>query len=1559
MGKRSGKKSAHHAKRRIPWAFDETEVTRRVVEQSRECLEAYAAYPVLVQEHANIERATSQGGYGRRQIYELVQNGADALLEDEHCPPEEAVIHLVLTEDALYCANGGAPIDEDGVTAILASHVSMKRGTEIGRFGLGFKSVLGVTRAPEFFSRTGSFKFNSRRAEERIREVVPDATRFPTLRLAEVVDPLKAAPQDPVLAELMEWATTVVRLWRNAEESAWLSEDLSLFPSEFLLFSSHVRKLLLEDRTRTGATRAIHVSHAGKAVLLNEGNSHSKWRVFHTVCTPSPEARKDAGELADRDELPISWAAPLEGRSERGRFWAFFPTEYQTTLSGIVNAPWKTNEDRQNLLNGPFNFALLDAVAELVCDQMWKLSEELEVGKYLDLMPARGREIMNWADERLGDRVYESAVDFASLPDQAGRLRLPEELRVHPPRAPKLALEEWAAYPGRPLDWCHPSVETVTRRSRVDRLIPEDHVASYPEWLEALVTDGSAVASVAALRVFARLLDDEAVPQSSYREAKILQTDDGRMVAPTAGSVFLASEHHEARTDVAYVHRAIAADPGALPILERLGIGPVDPEAELRSYLDAYSRIGTVSVDWDVFWSMARLLQADEANAILTAYPEFRRSIRVRTLSGKFRPIHAVLTEGLIVSTDTVGNEEVTVDAEYHAAEMRLLGMLGVVSAPEPARGSTREAWFDDYLKMCRKNYLEAIPDDSPHPMPEYLEFAEDSFPGPLSPLQSLNEVGRALLTESLLGCETQLAAQWHMRHRTSPAYAKRAFISPALWMIKVRGVLTTSLGRRPVRAAFSPALKRWAAYLPVAECSESAAELLRLRDDIAKLTPEEWTDALQRTERLEGDDGLGAFYALACRAVDAPERLACRIGHGTELRPPEEIVVVHWESELLQLTRDATPVIFVDNEDEAEALVDCWCLKPHEAAIVAQLAAVPTGEPTPLTDEFPYLGFCVETDVELPQLVRCEDIQLEMITDAGKTLHPRDFWRDDGCVYWRDSLGDQRLLETLSTTFGLELREDQIEAILKGDPGEKLRARMVEIRALPDVLSRFAALLPARDVRRHLPEGLLGSIDSDSEDFDATQVARLAQAAYGVDLLREFRAELNEHGYAAPSHWAGGYPAQQFVEALGFPLEYAGFERVRRDALLRVDGPSELPPLHDFQQEIAERTRELVSGGRGRAILSLPTGAGKTRVAVQALVESIKSGELKQPVLWVAQSDELCEQAVQTWQYVWRCLGPDRQLLISRLWSNNEAKTYEGYSHVVVGTLAKLSLCIEKPDYEWLRQAGVIVVDEAHGAIASSYTKFLDWCGLGRAHRRDEAVLLGLTATPFRGVSEEETERLVKRFDNSRLDDGILGEDPYKRLQAMGIIAHVEHEVLEGAKVELDENEQRQVERFRELPKSVGQRLGLDRDRNRTLVESIRRRAEDTTVLVFAGSVAHAQVLAAMLQYEDVPAAAVSGETDATVRRYYVKQFREGTLRVLTNFAVLTEGFDAPAVGAVYVARPTFSPNLYQQMIGRGLRGPKNGGKESCIIANVRDNLDMYGERLAFNHFDYLWRRG
>ncbi|MCW2884898.1 MAG: helicase, partial [Streptosporangiaceae bacterium] len=100
-------------------------------------------------------------------------------------------IQIVLTEEALYCANLGTPVSPEGVETILASHLSRKRGTEIGRFGLGFKSVLSVSDRPASFSRSGSFGWDATATREAIRARVASDTPTPVLRVAHLLDSAK------------------------------------------------------------------------------------------------------------------------------------------------------------------------------------------------------------------------------------------------------------------------------------------------------------------------------------------------------------------------------------------------------------------------------------------------------------------------------------------------------------------------------------------------------------------------------------------------------------------------------------------------------------------------------------------------------------------------------------------------------------------------------------------------------------------------------------------------------------------------------------------------------------------------------------------------------------------------------------------------------------------------------------------------------------------------------------------------------------------------------------------------------------------------------------------------------------------------------------------------------------------------------------------------------------------------------------------------------------------------------------------------------------------------
>ena len=77
----------------------------------------------------------------------------------------------------------------------------------------------------------------------------------------------------------------------------------------------------------------------------------------------------------------------------------------------------------------------------------------------------------------------------------------------------------------------------------------------------------------------------------------------------------------------------------------------------------------------------------------------------------------------------------------------------------------------------------------------------------------------------------------------------------------------------------------------------------------------------------------------------------------------------------------------------------------------------------------------------------------------------------------------------------------------------------------------------------------------------------------------------------------------------------------------------------------------------------------------------------------------------------------------------------------------------------------------------------------------------------------------------------------------------------------------------------------------------------------------------------------------------------------MLINYGVFTTGFDDPKINCIVVARPTYSVVLYSQMIGRGLRGPKNNGTEDCLIVDVLDNiLNQPDIEIACNFFANEW---
>jgi superfamily II DNA or RNA helicase len=773
--------------------------------------------------------------------------------------------------------------------------------------------------------------------------------------------------------------------------------------------------------------------------------------------------------------------------------------------------------------------------------------------------------------------------------------------------------------------------------------------------------------------------------------------------------------------------------------------------------------------------------------------------------------------------------------------------------------------------------------------------------------------------------------------------------------MLRHHGRLGTSLGIRRVGQAVGPALKEWDQILPVTHLDAKVAVLLKLPNSLTALTEWQWADAFDQIEHVSDERLIGRFYRAAAELIPAPTSLWCRQGDHIARHQPSAIHLA-FDADTDQAHRiSGAPSVLVPDRRSAEMLAERW--RMQKAAGTVRFVAA--SDEDPLADTLPGLRrYLPETAWQIP-MQPCDRIWFESVGGEATPSFPLKFARVVDTLCFATALPLPELIRHVAADLGVPLTDGQVRDAVDYAKRSERHQLVERVRQISDVAQKIAVLIDAAMLLDGLPLGVQRTLIERGENESAELVARAALAVHGVEVLRHYSDALAAAELQPPSRWGGSPRAQEFVDELGFPAEYAGFRHRRRDPALDVDGPIELKPLHEFQQLIGKRIQEFLKKPKPeRGLLSLPTGAGKTRVVVQAIVELMQNGNFRGSLVWIAQSDELCEQAVQSWAQIWRVFGPAQRLRISRLWGYTNNRVIEvDTPHVVVATYHSLVSRLRSPVYAWLRQAACVVIDEAHGSIAPSYTEILESFGL--TARTTERSLIGLTATPFRSASDPaETQWLVNRYGKQRFDHGVIpGDDPYPALQDMGVLARVDQRVLEGSDLELSEVELAELIQFKQLPSSAESRLGESSPRNARLVESIKALPDDWPVLLFATSVAHAHLMAALLSMDGVSAKPISSGTDAGARRHYIEEFRKGNIRVLSNYNVLSTGFDAPALRALYITRPVYSPVLYQQMLGRGLRGPLNGGKDRCLVVNVQDNIAQFGEQLAFRHFEYLWK--
>ncbi|MFD7874522.1 DEAD/DEAH box helicase [Streptomyces sp. NPDC059766] len=1581
-------------------------VIATVIRQSDVVLKTYQVDPGLVQEHANGERRITQGGYGERQLFELVQNAADEIAADPG-----GKLHVVLTEKHLYCANEGSPVTSEGAETILRMSVSRKRGGQIGRFGVGVKSVLSVSDTPQFFSGNGEFGFGFDRdwsaAEiaKALGRTATDDMDTPVLRMARPLDVEQERADDAILDKLLRWATTVVRLPLMPGAAERLGRDINghkgrdghetePFPSRFQLFSSHVGQVLLHDeRAMPLVRREISVESKGVHRKLKETARGAKqtveeWKVYTVAHSPSAEVADGAGELHSRPELDISWAVPeytiRNGlhhiASGRGSFWAFFPTKYELSLTGILNAPWKTNEDRQHLLDGsPFNRELLQRAARLVVDTLPSLVPDEDPAAYLPLLPGRAKEKLNWADDHFLRQLWSMAAQSPSLPDQNGELRAPQDLLITPQGLDKEWLRIWSDYPNRPVNWIHPSVDaadTALRRGKMMHILDaaDRRPESAKEWLEALVADGTPEASSRAIEILSGMVIKDPAGTSPLtveaRKARIVLTEEHGMVAPIAGEIFLRTADDELRDDMVYVDRRISDRLEMGRHLHNIGIRVADAQGRFEGVLDqGFDRYDSKA--WSNFWVLLRSAGGtSQVNRIQAKVPRPLETLRARTVDGRYRPLRDCLVPGPVVPGDGSRDQSIAVDLGFHESDRHVFRELGLSDRPTTGHQPQSESWFEEYRQTVHEEYLRKLPTSAPRPSVARLSVEGGPMAGPLHLLPALSEEGRAAFVTALP--ESGIVQHWQMQYG-SQSSTRRAVRSPMRWLIDRHGLVRTSLGLTKVSEAVGPQLKEYKAVLPVAEIGEERARKLMLPATAEEVPGARWGKLLDQVLKSEDDAFIGRAYALLLRLeFEFPEGVLtrCRVGNTWEGRPDSEIAVATNPTDFKELIREQIPALLVaDKSDAATAqeMIETWGMSKVSDVVSKELESVRIGRATPLFDEFTTVRARLGSAGSNYRIQRCSELD-EVVRTPGKPRRqkPLKAARKGSVLYVLDSLDRLQVLEAADREFSWGFGESGCRQALahqeRQEQDQQLQARLKAVRETESIIDKIALLISEEALRESLPAGLMDSeINERGEEPDARRIAEMAFNSHGEAILRAVHRELaQDFQTRAPSSFNGSAKALRFVTDLGFPDSFAGAQVPSLDPRLEVDGPSEFPALHPYQEELAQALLRLLENPMPqRGMMSMPTGAGKTRVTAEGVIRWIRDREvLPGPVLWIAQTEELCEQAVQSWKFVWSKVGPEMPLVISRLWSSNEATPVDGRPHLVVATTAKLDHCLDTEEYAWLRDsASLVIIDEAHTEY-DRYTRLLGQLDL--THHRTGRHLIGLTATPYRN-DVVLTERLVQRFGN-RLDTGVFNGDlaaAIRQLQQLGVLAQVKHRELAGADIALTADELAQSEKFATLAKGAEQRLAEDHDRNQRIVDEIADMPSDWPVLVFATSVAHAKFLAAKLGDRGIKAAAIDSTTPTSERRKQIDEFRKGRIQVLTNYGVLTQGFDAPATRAVVVARPTYSPNVYQQMIGRGLRGPKNGGKKTCLILNVRDNVSNFGEKLAFTEFEYLWEEG
>lgn len=448
--------------------------------------------------------------------------------------------------------------------------------------------------------------------------------------------------------------------------------------------------------------------------------------------------------------------------------------------------------------------------------------------------------------------------------------------------------------------------------------------------------------------------------------------------------------------------------------------------------------------------------------------------------------------------------------------------------------------------------------------------------------------------------------------------------------------------------------------------------------------------------------------------------------------------------------------------------------------------------------------------------------------------------------------------------------------------------------------------------------------------------------------------------------------------------------EKVDSITVNSVESGARFFELLDYQYYIKQRVLNNLNSEnlQERMLVHMPTGTGKTKTAMHIITNYMEFSLDKQGlVIWIAHTTELLQQAYDTFINVWGHLG-DGETTAYKLWGeHNIEDTSAPLNGIAFCGLAKLmSIADNNPElFERLKvDCRLVIFDEAHKAAASKTQRIVENL-LKMPSGYNNRALIGLSATPGRTTEASYDNNLLSNMFGNKLihiDSSILNQINMGSLRALNAVAEEniikyfqERRILSKIKVDRLSYQTHfsdvEIHTLKSALKNLGyqdkdftdkqiQVLAKNKDRNRVIMQKLRGLyQEGKPTIVFACSVDHAKMLAAMLTLEEIPNSLVLGDMDPVDRKNVIDIFKDkdSNVNIIINYEVLTTGFDSTNIECVFITRPTMSVVLYSQMLGRGLRGPMMGGNEECILVDVDDNLKMFDNETAFGYFNDYWR--